>query len=140
MDSIVVLSRDIYQEGRFPAIDFLSSTSSALNMETVGELHYSTLIQAQALLKSALALERIVSLIGESELSTNNQQIYKRAKLLKSYMTQSFFAMEVQTGRKGKYVPVSETVADVKSIIEGKCDNIEPQKLLFVGSLKGIEV
>lgn len=139
LDSTVVLSRSVYQEGRFPAVDILSSTSSALNVETVGTLHYNTLIEAQKLLKQAVSLERIVSLIGESELSYQDQTIYKRSKIIKNYMTQSFFVTESQTYREGRYVPLSETIADVKSILEGKYDDVEPEKFLFIGSLKELK-
>src|SRR3990170_370949 len=67
LDSNVILSRQIYQEGRFPAIDLLSSTSAALNEETVGEKHFKLLLLAQNLLKKAVSLERIVSLVGQAE-------------------------------------------------------------------------
>lgn len=139
LDSSVVLSRAVYQEGRFPAIDFLSSTSSALTHDIVGEDHYDAYIAAQGLLKRALTLERIVSLIGESELPAADQVVYKRARLLKSYMTQSFFVTENQTGRKGEYVKLTDTIADVKSILDGAYDSLEPEKLMYVGSLQKAE-
>lgn len=139
LDSTVVLSRSVYQEGRFPAIDFLSSNSSALNIELVGEGHYNAVTEAQSLLKKAFALERIVSLIGESELSAPDQTLFKRAKILKNYMTQSFFVAQQQTGKEGKYVPISQTVADVRLILEGKCDAIDPDKFLFIGPLKDVK-
>ena len=135
LDSSVVLSRNIYQEGRYPAVDFLSSTSSALSVDTVGVDHYRTYLDAQNLLKRAVTLERIVSLIGESELPPDDQILYKRSRLLKSYMTQSFFVMEAQSGRKGEYVKTSDTVADTRAILDGKYDAVEPEKLLFVGKL-----
>lgn len=138
LDSTVVLSRSIYQEGRFPAIDFLTSTSSALNPEVVGDVQYKTVIEAQSLLKRAVQLERIVSLIGESELSSYDQVIYNRSKLLKNYMTQSFFVTQAQTGREGKYVPLTQTIADVADILSGVYDSIEPERLLFVGGLSEI--
>src|SRR5262249_47042189 len=97
LDSGIILSRQVYQEGRFPAIDILGSNSSSLNVETVGELHYQAALDAQALLKRAKALERIVSLIGESELSAEDQVVYKRSKMLKNYMTQNFTVVELQT-------------------------------------------
>lgn len=135
LDSSVVLSRAIYQEGRFPAIDFLSSTSSALSPEIVGDDHYKAFIDAQALLKKALTLERIVSLIGESELPAEDQVAYKRARLLKSYMTQSFYVTENQTGRKGEYVKLKDVINDVKSILAGNYDSMEPERLMYVGTL-----
>lgn len=136
LDSNVVMSRQVYQEGRFPAVDLLGSGSSALTAEVVGEQHYNTYIDAQSLLKKAVTLDRIVSLIGESELPADDQVQYKRSRLLKNYMTQSFFVAEQQTGRKGEYVKLEETVNDVRAILDGKCDSIEPEKLLFIGSLK----
>lgn len=139
LDSTVILSRNVYQEGRLPAVDILSSASSSLNVETVGELHYKTALDAQSLLKKALSLDRIASLVGESELSQGDQVIYKRAKKLKNYMTQSFFVVETQTGRKGAYVSVKDTVKDAKDIMDGKYDQISEDKMLFIGALKDIK-
>ncbi len=139
LDSSIILSRAIYQEGRFPAIDILGSNSSALNPDTVGDVHYQTAIDAQALLKRALSLERIVSLIGESELSADDQIIYKRSKFLKNYMTQNFTVVEAQTEKKGVYVPLKDTVADVKAILEGAVDKLQPEDMLFIGTLKDLE-
>lgn len=139
LDSGLILSRSVYQEGRFPAIDILSSTSSALNPDTVGDEHYQTALDAQTLLKKATSLERIVSLIGESELSSEDQTLYRRSKMLKNYMTQSFTVVEAQTEKKGVYVPLKDTVADVKAILEGKVDALEPEDLSFIGSLKEVE-
>lgn len=139
LDSGLILSRQVYQEGRFPAIDILASNSSALNPDTVGQQHYDTALEAQTLLKKAVSLERIVSLIGESELSANDQVIYKRSKILKNYMTQSFTVVETQTAKKGVYVPVKETVADVRAILDGKVDALKPEDFLFIGTLKDIE-
>lgn len=138
-DSTTVLSREIYQQGRFPAIDLLSSSSSGLSIDIVGEAHYKAVIGAQNLLKQAEALERIVSLVGEGELSQQDQAIYKRSKILKNYMTQNFFVVEVQTGKKGAFVPVEKTVRDVALILEGKYDGIEPEKFLYIGSIDDID-
>lgn len=138
LDSNVVFSRSIYQEGRLPAIDFLSSTSSALNPETVGDEHYNTYLDAQSLLKRAFSLERIVSLIGVNELSAEDQTIYKRAELLKNYMTQNFHVTESQTGKKGQYIPIKETVGDVMDILSGKYDNVESVRMLYVENIKAL--
>lgn len=135
LDSTVVLSRNVYQEGRLPAIDLLESSSSNLNPNLIGNDHYQTALQAQALLKQSVTLERIVSLIGEAELSSEDRIVYERAKKLKNYMTQSFFVAEAQTGRKGKFVPIKTTVSDVKQILEGKADDIDEEKLMFLGEL-----
>jgi F-type H+/Na+-transporting ATPase subunit beta len=139
LDSSIILSRAVYQEGRFPAIDILGSNSSALNPDTVGEAHYQTAVDAQALLKKATSLERIVSLIGESELSAEDQTVYKRSKFLKSYMTQTFTVVEAQTEKKGVYVPLKDAVADVQAILDGKADVLQPEDLMFIGTLKDVE-
>ncbi|HYK08960.1 MAG TPA: F0F1 ATP synthase subunit beta [Candidatus Eisenbacteria bacterium] len=139
LDSNLILSRTVYQEGRFPAIDILSSNSSALNPDTVGDLHYQTAVDAQALLKRAVALDRIVSLIGESELSADDQTVYKRAKMLKNFMSQNFTVVETQTEKKGVFVSVKDTVADVKAILDGKVDILAPEDFLYIGTLKDVE-
>jgi F-type H+-transporting ATPase subunit beta len=139
LDSNVVLSRDIYQEGRFPAINLLASTSTALNVDTVGEKHYKTFIEAQSVLKKASQLERIVSLIGEAELSPEDQQIYRRYRLILNYMTQNFFVMEQQSGHKGVYIKREDAINDVGRILKGDFDSYQPEKLLNIGLLSEIE-
>ncbi len=138
LSSTVVLSRNIYQEGRFPAVDILNSTSSALNRETVGESHYALYLTSQSLLKRAVELERIVSLIGESELSTTDQAVYRRAKILRNYFTQNFFTTELQTGKKGSYVSLAEIVVDVGQILSGRYDDVPAQSFMNIGSLKDL--
>lgn len=139
LDSNIILSRAVYQEGRFPAIDILGSNSSALNPDTVGEFHYNTAVDAQALLKRAGALDRIVSLIGESELSADDQTVYKRAKMLKNFMSQNFTVVETQTEKKGVFVKVDDTVRNVKAILDGKVDILEPEDLMFIGTLDDLK-
>jgi len=136
LDSMVVLSRQVYQEGRFPSIDLLSSTSSGLTVEIVGEDHERAVREAQSILKKSVALERIVSLVGESELSADDQIIYKRAKIIKNYMTQNFFVAQSQTGKKGDYIPVGQTVKDMIEIIDGKYDDRKPEEFLYIGGIK----
>ncbi|MDP3941440.1 MAG: F0F1 ATP synthase subunit beta [bacterium] len=136
LDSSLILSRNVYQEGRLPSVDILSSTSSALNMEVAGILHYTTAIKAQGILKQAVSLDHIASLVGESELSHEDQIIYRRAKILRNYMTQSFFVAASQTGRPGKYVPLETTVKDVTDILGGVYDSLSEEKFLYVGEAK----
>ncbi|MGI8420475.1 MAG: F0F1 ATP synthase subunit beta [Candidatus Levyibacteriota bacterium] len=136
LDSTIILSRDIYQEGRLPAIDFIESTSSALAPEFVSQDHYRTALNAQAVMKKAVSLERIVSLIGEGELNAEDQTLYKRAKLLRAYYTQSFFTVEKQTGRPGKFVPLETTIKDTSDILNGVYDQLTEDKFLLIGEAK----
>lgn len=123
LEARVVLSRFIYQEGRFPAIDTLSSYSSAMSPQIVGEVHYTVYLEAQKLLKEAIKLERIASLLGESELSKENQILYKRAKMLKNYMTQPFATTSSNVGNTNTSVPRVTTINDVRQIINGTYDS-----------------
>lgn len=136
LDSSLILSRNVYQEGRLPAVDILSSTSSALNIPVAGLLHYTTALKAQGILKQAVSLDHIASLVGESELSHDDQITYRRAKILRNYMTQSFFVATNQTGRPGKYVPLETTIKDVSEILGGTYDSLSEEKFLFVGEAK----
>ena len=135
LDSVVTLSRQVYQEGRMPAVDPLTSTSASLNTQVVGEVHYQTAVTAQGMLKKAESLERMVNLVGEAELSAENQALYKRAKKLKNYLTQDFFVTSDQAGRPGKFVPAAVAVADVAGIISGKYDQVPEERFLYIGSM-----
>ncbi len=140
LDSTVILSRAVYQEGHLPAIDLISSTSANLDPDLVGELHSQTVPHAQNLLKEAVELERIVSLVGEAELSSEDKLKYKRSLKLKNYMTQSFYVAQTQTGRPGVYVPRLTAVSDVNDIINGKYDEVSEEKFLFIGEAKELSV
>ncbi len=138
LDSVVVLSRSLYQEGLLPAVDTLNSTSASLHPSIVGDLHYETAVRAKSILKQAESLERIVSLVGEAELSVEDQLIYKRARKIRNFMTQRFFVSESQTGEKGSYVDIKTGITDLGGIIDGKYDHIPEEKFLFIGSVAEI--
>ena len=139
LDSVVVLSRRLYQEGVLPAIDILASTSASLHPNVVGDLHYETVVNAKSILKKAESLERIVSLVGEAELSGEDQIAYKRARKIRYFMTQNFFVTESQKGQKGSYVSLKSAIEDLKGIIEGKYDSIPEEKFRFIGSVSEIK-
>jgi len=135
LDTFIILSRDVYQSGRLPAIDILASNSSGLTQEIVGDAHYLTFIEAKKILEEAEQLDRIVSLMGFNELSYENQITYKRALMIQNYMTQRFSVVSDQTGLEGRFIPLSETIQDVKHILSGGLDNREPEDLLYIGTL-----
>ncbi|OGC69819.1 F0F1 ATP synthase subunit beta [candidate division WWE3 bacterium RIFOXYC1_FULL_39_7] len=139
LESTVVLSRTVYQQGLVPAIDILASSSGNLEPSVVGEYHYEVAINARNILKRAESLERIVSLVGESELSKEDQITYRRAKRIKYFMTQNFFVAETQKEQKGSYVPLETTVKDVNSIIMGKYDKVPEDQFLYIGSISDIK-
>lgn len=139
LDASIVLSRTVYQEGRFPAVDLLASHSAALNESIVGKDHYTVFLEAQQLLKKAEALQRFVSLVGESELSEADLVHYKKARILRNYMTQNFFVTEAQTGKKGDFVELKDIIRDVQQILEGKHIEVPPEKFLFIKTLADIK-
>lgn len=134
LDSSILLSREVYREGRYPAVDVLQSDSSLISPEMVGTYHYNVVLKTKSLLRDAVSIERIVTLVGLSELSDNDRQIYERANKLKNYLTQFFYTTEKQTGRKGVYVPIETALKDIDGIISGEYDEISEDKFMFIGS------
>jgi F-type H+-transporting ATPase subunit beta len=136
MDTIVILSRAVTESGRFPAVDPLKSSSNALNVQTVGEEHYRAVHEARALLAQYDKLARMVAVVGEEELSAQNQLMYRRAERLINYMTQSFYTAEVESGRPGTIVARKDVVRDVLAILGGALDATSADKLLYIADLK----
>ena len=136
LDTVVVYSRDVYQQNLLPAVDPLSSYSSALSPQTAGELHYQVAREAETVLKKAQSLERVVSLVGEAELSLEDQTIYRRARKIRNFMTQNLFVMEEQSGVPGQYVSLKDTVANVNEILAGKWDDLPEENFLYIGTIK----
>lgn len=134
LDSTVVLSRAVYQQGILPAVDILGSSSSSLNPDLVGVEHFKTALAAKSLLKEAASLERIVSLVGVAELSPEDRSRYIRAKKLTNFMSQRFFVAASQKGERGRFIDPSVTIRDVKDILAGKYDDFDEESFLFIGS------
>ncbi|HIE41514.1 MAG TPA: hypothetical protein EYP80_02510 [Candidatus Aenigmarchaeota archaeon] len=138
-DSIVIFSRDVYQRGRLPAIDLLSSSSSLINPDFLGKEHYFTLLEARKVLERQKELQRIVDLIGETELSFEDRILYHRARKITNFMSQDFSVVADQTGKAGKFVKREKTVQMVKRILEGDFDRIEDEKFLFIGGWEDLK-
>jgi len=138
LDTSIVLTREIYRDGRMPAVDILASSSSALSPDVVGRDHYTIALDAQALLKKAVNLERIVALVGESELSDEDKTLYERSLKIKNYLTQNFFVSADQTGRQGVSIRLNDSLKDIKDIVSGKYDAVPVYKFMFIGSANDI--
>jgi F-type H+-transporting ATPase subunit beta len=136
MDAVVILSRDLTYEGRYPAVDPFRSMSSALNPAMVGEEHYRAATEAVEVLNQYKQLARIVSIVGEEELSLDNQKRYQRARKILNYMTQAFTSTSTETGREGVVVPSEKVVSDVRAILDGKLDKVPVEKFLYISDLK----
>lgn len=137
MDSTITLSRAVSQLGLYPAVDLLQSSSSVVSSAAlIGAEHYHLVTEFQQVLTRYNQLQRIVAILGETELSAEDQLVYARAKKLINYMTQPLFVTEKQTGKKGVYVTLQTTINDVKTILSGRLDAIESDVFLYIGSLK----
>lgn len=141
LDSTITLSRAVSQLGLYPAVDLLQSSSSVLaSPAIIGKDHYDLVTNFQQILTRYNQLQRIVAILGEAELSAQDQQIYGRAKRLVNYMTQPLFVTESQTGKKGQYVERLTTINDIKIILSGQVDKVDAEKFLYIGSLKSAKL
>lgn len=136
MDAIVILDRELTYEGRYPAVDPFRSMSLALNPRIVGEKHYTTAIEAVEVLNQYKQLSRIVSIVGEEELSQENQKRYQRAQKLLNYMTQAFISTSTETGRQGVTVRREVVVDDVRSILDGVLDAVPAENFLYIADAR----
>lgn len=139
LDSIIVLSRQVAEAGFRPSVDLLASSSSLLDPAIVGKEHVETVTESIRMLKQYASLDRIVSIVGDSELSVDDRQVYHRVRRIKNYMTQSFFVTEKQTGKKGVFTKRDQVVKDMQAILSGKFDAVPEEKLRYVESLEKLQ-
>lgn len=140
LDTAVILSRTVAQLGLYPPIDIPASSSTAHSRGLVSKEHQQTLTEFRRLLDRYNKLSHIVAIVGEAELSAEDQLLFGRATRVINYLTQPFFSTEVHTGRKGVHVPLQTTIKDVKSILSGQLDSVPAEKLLYIGSLEDLEL
>lgn len=136
LDTSIVLSRSVAQKGIYPPIDIFESSNSSLSKSVIGSDHSQVLQEVEQMLDIYKRLSHIVAIIGESELSNDDRLLYSRTLKIINYFSQPFFVTELQTSRKGVFVPRQTTVEDIKLIISGQLDQITPEKFLYIGSLK----
>jgi F-type H+-transporting ATPase subunit beta len=135
MQSMVILSRAVAEQGIYPAVDVFNSTSSVMTPDVVGQEHYNAVLATQLLLNKYTELSHMVAIIGESELSAEQRLDYNRAKKVINYMSQPFFVAEAQTGVKGHYVERMQTVKDVLAIMAGEFDDVPEGDFRNIGDL-----
>jgi F-type H+-transporting ATPase subunit beta len=117
LDSIIILSRAVAEQGIRPAVDLIHTTSSLLTPEVVGDRHYVLSVQVQGILQKYEMLKPIIAIIGENELSPADRADYAKAKKLITYFTQNMNVMESMTGKKGEYVKREDMLAGIEEII-----------------------
>lgn len=130
LDARTVLSRSIVEQGIYPAVDPLDSSSRILDPQIVGEEHYEVARKVQAILQRYKELQDIIAVLGIDELGDNDKLTIYRARKIQRYLSQPFAVAEQFTSIPGKYVPLKETIRGFKLIVEGKCDDI-PEECFF---------
>jgi F-type H+-transporting ATPase subunit beta len=135
LDATTVLSRAIVEQGIYPAIDPLESTSRILDKGILGNEHYDVARSVQSILQRYKDLQDIIAILGMDELSENDRLIVNRARKVQRFLSQPFFVAEKFTSIPGKYVPVAETIRGFAEIIDGKHDDIPEGNFLNKGTI-----
>ena len=135
LDATTVLSRKIVEQGIYPAVDPLVSTSRILEADVVGEEHYETARKVQEILQKYKELQDIIAILGMEELSEEDKKIVYRARKIQKFLSQPFHVAETFTGVPGKYVPLKETIRGFKMIISGEMDEYPENAFFNVGGI-----
>ncbi len=136
LDGVVALDRSIMEQGLYPAVDPLASTSRILDPNVVGEEHHRVAREVQRVLQRYKDLQDVIAILGIEELSDEDKINVARARKIQRFLSQPMFVAEVFTGRTGKYVPIQETVRGFKEILEGKHDELPEQAFYMVGPIE----
>lgn len=138
LDATTNLERKLTEQGIYPAVDPLASTSRALSPDIVGEEHYAVATEVQRLLQRYKELQDIIAILGMDELSDEDKQSVSRARCVQFFLSQNFHVAEQFTGQKGSYVPVKETVKGFKDLLAGKYDHIPEDAFRSVGRIEDV--
>ena len=135
LDAVIALERALVEQGLYPAVDPLTSSSRILDPQVVGEDHYNVAREVQAILQRYKELQDIIAILGVEELSEEDRTLVARARKLQRFFTQPFYVAEQFTGQEGRYVPVQETVRGFREILDGKHDDLPEQAFYMVGTI-----
>ncbi len=136
LDSTIALERSIAEQGIYPAVDPLASTSRILDPNIVGKEHYEVARGVQKVLQRYKDLQDIIAILGIDELSDEDKLIVSRARKIQRFLSQPMFVAEIFTGQPGKYVKIEDTIRGFKEILEGKHDNLPEQAFFYVGTIE----
>ena len=138
LDATTVLSRKIVEQGIYPAVDPLESSSRILEADIVGEEHYNTARAVQEILQKYSELQDIIAILGMEELSDEDKTTVYRARKVQKFLSQPFHVAENFTGVPGKYVPLKETIRGFKAIINGEMDEYPEAAFFNVGTVEDV--
>lgn len=139
LDATTVLSRRIVEQGIYPAVDPLESSSRILEPEVVGKEHYQVARDVQEILQKYKELQDIIAILGMEELSDEDKVTVYRARKIQRFLSQPFHVAENFTGVKGQFVPVEETVRGFKAILEGEMDDYPEAAFFNVGNIEDVK-
>ncbi|WP_455715190.1 F0F1 ATP synthase subunit beta [Anaerosporobacter sp.] len=139
LDATTVLSRKIVEQGIYPAVDPLESTSRILEADIVGEEHYTVARKVQELLQKYKELQDIIAILGMEELSDEDKTTVYRARKIQKFLSQPFHVAENFTGIQGAYVPLEETVRGFKAILDGEMDEYPEGAFFNVGTIEDVK-
>jgi len=138
LDATTALSRAIVEQGIYPAIDPLASTSRILDPLVVGNRHYQVARDVQSILQRYKELQDIIAILGMDELSEADKLVVNRARKVQRFLSQPFFAAENYTGIPGAYVPLQETIRGFEEILQGRCDDVPESCFLNAGTIDDV--
>jgi F-type H+-transporting ATPase subunit beta len=138
LDANTVLSRAIVEQGIYPAVDPLESTSRILSPDVVSAEHYQVARSVQRIIQRYKELQDIISILGIDELSEEDKLLVNRARKAQRFLSQPFFVAEEFTQTPGKYVPLKETIRGFKEIVDGKHDDLPEQAFINVGGIEEV--
>ncbi|MDD3647934.1 MAG: F0F1 ATP synthase subunit beta [Candidatus Dojkabacteria bacterium] len=136
LDSTIVLERSLTEQGLYPAIDPLQSTSTALSEEIVGKEHYEVARNVQKVLQRYKDLQDMIAILGIEELSDEDKLIVSRARKIQRFLTQPMHVAEQFTGRKGAYVALAETIKGFRMILDGELDDLRESDFYMKGRIE----
>jgi F-type H+-transporting ATPase subunit beta len=136
LDATLVLSRGIAEQGIYPAVDPLDSTSRLLDPNLIGQEHYEVARGVQGVLQRYKELKDIIAILGMDELSEEDKDTVARARKVQRFLSQPFFVAETFTGSPGKYVALKDTIRGFKGIIDGEYDHLPEQAFYMVGGIE----
>jgi len=139
LDSSITLSRAISEQGIYPAVDPLTSSSRALDPTIVGKEHYRVARKVQEVLQRYQDLQDIIAILGVDELSDEDKLIVSRARKIQKFLSQPMFVAEQFTGRAGKYVKLPDTIAGFGEILDGKLDHIPEDNFYMKGGIDEVK-
>ena len=135
LDATTVLSRGLASKGIYPAVDPLDSTSTMLQREIVGDIHYDCAQDVKETLQRYKELQDIIAILGIDELSEEDRLTVARARKVERFLSQPFFVAEIFTGSPGKYVSLEETIKGFTMIFDGDLDDLPEQAFYLVGNI-----